>query len=38
MRRPPRRGQFKLQGPTLIGLAKAFNDHEKKNEAAWRNV
>ena len=33
---PQQRAMFETSAEVLTGLAKAFNDYEKKNEDAWR--
>jgi hypothetical protein len=33
---PQLRAMFETAAEVLVGLAKAFDDYEKKNEAAWR--
>jgi hypothetical protein len=33
---PQLKAMFETSAEVLIGLAKAFDDYEKKNEAAWR--
>ena len=33
---PQLKAMFETSAEVLIGLTKAFEDYEKKNEAAWR--
>jgi hypothetical protein len=33
---PRCKAMFETSAEVLAGLSKAFQDHEKKNEAAWR--
>jgi hypothetical protein len=33
---PQLKAMFETSAEVLTGLMKAFNDYEKKNEAAWR--
>ncbi|NOJ38138.1 hypothetical protein [Bradyrhizobium australiense] len=33
---PQLKAMFETSAEVLTGLAKAFDDYEKKNEAAWR--
>jgi hypothetical protein len=34
---PQLKAMFETSAEVLTGLMKAFDDYEKKNEAAWRN-
>jgi hypothetical protein len=34
---PQLKAMFETSAEVLTGLTKAFDDYEKKNEAAWRN-
>jgi len=33
---PQLKAMFETSAEVLVGLIKAFDDYEKKNEAAWR--
>jgi hypothetical protein len=33
---PQFKAMFETSAEVLVGLVKAFNDYERKNEAAWR--
>jgi hypothetical protein len=34
---PAAKALFEVSAEVIIGLQKAFEDYEKKNEAAWQN-